>query len=137
LEDQRLDVLAKRKEVYSYVFLENMKAKDGKTKFSSYVFLNDEKNKAFASKENPETFVKYGQYEMCIRDRILIEAGYVTKATVKWWRSGYAYPYLWKENKSDAEYRESWGDPRLPKVPEEEQKVKPPVERKKSRGRKM
>ncbi len=120
-----------------HVFLENMRAKDGKTIFSSYVFLNDEKNKAFSSKENPETFVKYGQYEMRIRDKKLIEAGYMTKATVKWWGGGYAHPYLWKENKSDAEYRESWSDPRLPKAPKEEQRIKPPVVQKKNRGRKM
>jgi hypothetical protein len=114
-----------------------MKAKDGKTLFSSYVFFNDEKNKVFASKENPETFVKYGQYEMRIRDRKLIEAGFMTKATVKWWGGGYAHPYLWKENKADVEYKESWGDPRLPKAPKEEQKVKPPVVQKKNRGRRM
>lgn len=54
---------------------------------------------------------------MRIRDKILIENGYVTKAKVKWWGGGsFAYPYLWKENKSDAEYKESWNDPRLPKV---------------------
>jgi hypothetical protein len=77
-----------------YIFLENMTSRNGKTQFSSYVFLNDEKNKAFASKENPETFVKCGQYEMRIRDKKLIEAGFVTKATVKWWGGGYAHPYL-------------------------------------------
>lgn len=117
-----------------YVFLENMTSRDGKTLFSSYVFLNDEKDKAFSSKENPDTFVKYGQYEMRIRDKKLIEAGYVTKAKVKWWGGGYAYPYLWKENKADAEYKESWGDPRLAKEQKEEQKVKPPTVQKKNRG---
>ncbi|MDR2968179.1 MAG: DUF3945 domain-containing protein [Tannerellaceae bacterium] len=120
-----------------YVYLENMTSKDSKTQFSSYVFLNDEKNKAFASKENPETFVKYGQHEMRIRDKKLIEAGYMTKATVKWWGGGYAHPYLWKENKVDAEYRESWSDPRLSKAQKEEQKVKPLVAQKKNRGRRM
>jgi hypothetical protein len=120
-----------------YTYLENMTSKDGKTKFSSFVFLNDEKNWVFFSKENPDNFIKYGQYEMRIRARMLIEAGYVTKATIKWWGGGYAHPYLWKENKSDTEYRESWSDPRLPKAPKEEQKVKPPVVQKKNRGRKM
>ncbi len=103
-----------------YIYLENM---TGRTLFSSYVFLNDEKNKAFASKENPDNFVKYGKYEMHIRDKKLIEAGYTTKATVKWWGGGYAHPYLWKENKSDAEYKESWGDPRLPKEEKKEEKT--------------
>lgn len=119
-----------------YIFLENMTSKDGKTQFSSNVFLNEEKNKAFSSNKNPDDFVRYGQYEMRIRDKKLIEAGYMTKATVKWWGGGYAHPYLWKENKSDTEYKESWGDPRLPKVPKEEQKIKPPAIRKKNRGRK-
>ncbi len=120
-----------------YIFLENMTSSDGKTQFSSYVFLNDEKNKAFSSSKNPDDFVKYGQYEMRIRDKKLIEAGYLTKAIVKWWGGGYAHPYLWKNNKSDAEYNESWGDPRLPKTQKKEQKIKPPVGRKKNRVRKM
>jgi hypothetical protein len=119
-----------------YIFLENMKKKDGSGLFSSYVFLNDEKNRAFFSNKNPDDVVKYGKYEMCIRDKKLIELGYVTKAKVKWWGGGYAYPYLWKENKSDAEYKESWGDPRVPKAPKKEQEVKPPVVQKKNRGHK-
>ena len=65
-----------------------------------FVFLNDEKNKAFSSKENPDGFVQYGKYKMCIRDKIPIESGYITKAKVKW-RGGvdFVYPYLWKEKK--------------------------------------
>jgi hypothetical protein len=94
------------------VYLENMNRNDGNDTFSSYVFLNDEKAKAFFSKDNPEEFVKYGKYDMRIRDKILIENGYVTKAKVKWHGIGtYAYPYLWKENKADAGYKESWSDP--------------------------
>lgn len=100
-----------------YIYLENMTWKDGR-KFSSYVFLNDDKNKAFFSKEHPDTVVKYGKYEMRLRDKILVENGYLTKAKVKWY-GGFAYPYLWKENKSDTDYKESWGNPRLAK----EQKV--------------
>jgi thioester reductase-like protein len=51
------------------------------------------------------------------------EKGYVTKAKVKWYGIGtYAYPYLWKTNKADTDYQESWGDPRKPK--EEEEKTK-------------
>lgn len=50
-------------------------------------------------------------------DKIRIEAGFVTHAKVKWYGMGnYAHPYLWKENKSDSEYKESWGDPRISKV---------------------
>jgi hypothetical protein len=121
-----------------FVFLENISRKDGKGKFSSYVFLNDEKNKALFSNKNPDEFVKYGKYEMCIRDKILIEDDQIVKATIKWYGYGnYAYPYLWKENKADAEYKESWDDPRLPKVPKEEQKPKQPiVQQQKNRERK-
>ncbi|QIK52887.1 relaxase/mobilization nuclease domain-containing protein [Dysgonomonas sp. HDW5B] len=101
-----------------FIYLEGLKKKDDSGNFSSYVFLNDEKDKAFSSKENPNTFVKYGKYEMRIRDKMLIEAGYITKAKVKWYGGGFAYPYLWKENKGDTEYRESWSDPRISKEKE-------------------
>lgn len=99
-----------------FIYLEKINKKDGSETFSSYVFLNDEKDKAFSSKVNPDCFVKYGKYEMRIRDKILIESGYITKAKVKW--SGgidFAHPYLWKEKKGDTEYKESWGDLRMPK----------------------
>jgi len=120
-----------------YVYLENMNRSNGGGKFSSYVFLNEEKNKAFFSNNNPDEFVKYGKYEMRIRDKMLIENGYVTKAKVKWWGMGsYANPYLWKENKSNTEYKESWSDPRLPKTPKEEQKPKQPIVQQKNRGQK-
>jgi hypothetical protein len=119
-----------------YTFLENMNHPDGKRKFSAYAFLNEEKNRVFFSGKNPDEFIKYGKYEMRIRDKILIENGYVTRAKVKWWGIGsYAHPYLWKENKSDAEYKESWNDPRLPKPPKEEQKPKQPIIQQKNRGR--
>ncbi|MBF0576025.1 hypothetical protein [Dysgonomonas sp. GY617] len=82
------------------IYLEKINKKDNSGAFSSYVFLNDEKDKAFSSKENPDGFVKYGRYEMRIKDKILIESGYITKAKVKWWGGvDFAYPYLWKENK--------------------------------------
>jgi predicted transcriptional regulator len=76
---------------------------------------------------------------MRLRDKILIENGYVTKAKVKWYGGGYAYPYLWKENKSDMEYKESWSDPRLAKQEQnpEETKRKAPKVQEKKRGRKM
>lgn len=121
-----------------HIFLENMTAKDGKTQFSAYAFLNDEKKRVLFSYDNPNEFVKYGKYEMRIRDKVLIENGYVTKAKVKWYGIGsYANPYLWKDNKSDSDYQESWSDPRLPKTPKEEQKPKQPiVQQQKNRGRK-
>jgi len=124
------------------VFLENMNRTNGSGQFSAYVFLNDEKNNIFFSAKNPDEFVKYGQYEMRIRDKILIETGFMTKAKIKWWGYGnYAHPYLWKENPSDAEYKLSWGDPR--KAKEEKIGQKPEIrqnitnEVKQNRGRKM
>ena len=119
------------------VYLENMTRSDGR-KFSSYVFLDDDRRKLFFSKERPDTFVKYGKYEMRLRDKILIEAGLITKTTVKWHGYGnYANPYLWKANKSDAEYQESWSDPRLPKEEQKpkETKLKVPKVQEKKRGR--
>lgn len=99
-----------------FIYLEGIKKKDSSGKFSSYVFLNDAKDKAFSCKDNPNGFIKYGKYEMRIRDKILIENGYVTKAKVKWYGIGtFAYPYLWKENKEDTNYKESWDNPKLAK----------------------
>ena len=121
-----------------FVFLENTNKNDGDDKFSAYTFLNDEKNKAFFSKNNPDDFVKYGKYEMRIKDKILIENGYMTKAKVKWYGGGFAYPYLWKENKSDTEYKESWGDPRVKKEEKAETKKQIVIPKmKKDRSRKM
>ena len=119
-----------------FIYLENMAKKDNSRKFSAYVFLNDEKKKAFFSGQKPDEFIKYGKYEMRVRDKILVENGYITKAKVKWFGGvNFAYPYLWKEKKNDAEYKENWGDPRLPKEKKEEvrrQIVIPKV--KKNRG---
>ena len=120
-----------------HIYLENMNRQDGKGQFSSFVFLNDEGNRVFFSQEHPDAFVKYGKYEMRLRDKIQIEAGHITRAKVKYWGGGYAQPYLWKTNKSDPEYNESWDDPRLPK-PEKPEKQQPSIKQpKQSRGRGM
>lgn len=117
-----------------FIYLEKMNRNDGKGQFSSYVFLNDEKNKAFFGNENPDNFIKYGKYEMRIRDKILLEKGYMTKAKVKWFGGiDFQYPYLWKENKSDVEYRENWGDPRVKKeekIEEKKQIIIPKINKK-------
>lgn len=119
-----------------FIFLEKMNRSDGKGKFSAYVFLNDERSKAFFCNKNPDEFIKYGKYEMRIRDKILIENGYVTKAKVKWYGMGnFAYLYLWKENKAVTEYKESWDDPRLPKIQKEEVKTQKVVIPKIQKGR--
>jgi len=121
-----------------YIFLENMTSKNGTTKFSAYAFLNDEKSRVFFSDKNPDEFIKHGKYEMRIRDKILVENGHVTKAKVKWHGMGnYAYPHLWKTDKSDSEYKESWDDPRLPKSQKSEQKQIQPNIPKNNRGRKI
>lgn len=120
-----------------YIFLENMTAKDGKTQFSAYAFLNDEKKRVLFSYDNPNEFVKYGKYEMRVRDKVLIDNGYITKAKVKWFGGvNYVYPYLWKENKANTDYKESWSDPRLPQPLKAEQKPKQPTIRQKNKGRK-
>ena len=122
-----------------YIYLENLQQKDG-TKISAYLFCDDQMKQPFYTQNNPETFVKYGQYEMRLMDKIRIEAGLIIKATVKWWGGGsYAHPYLWKENKSDSEYKESWGDPRLPKVEKEKIEKQPDLSKNvtKKRDRKL
>lgn len=118
----------------NYIFLENMNKQDGSGKLSAFVFLDDEKKKVFFSNSNPDQFVKYGKYEMRLRDKILIEKGYLTKAKIKWYGIGtYAYPYLWKPDGKNIQeshsiknpetypviensvYCESFSDPRISK----------------------
>lgn len=118
----------------SYIYLENMQKKDG-TKLSAYVFFDDKMTKSFFTKQHPESFVKYGKYEMRLMDKMRIEAGCVIHAKVKWYGGSYAYPYLWKEKKADNEYKESWDDPRVPKTQKNESKFKPSTIQKKKRGR--
>lgn len=121
-----------------WIYLENMNRNNGKGKFSSFVFLNEEKNKLFFSNEHPDTFVRYGKYEMRLRDKILIENNQVVKAKVKWYGLGsYAYPYLWKANKTDSQYQESWDDPRLPKKRKSASEQKKSIVPKRNRGQKI
>jgi hypothetical protein len=105
-----------------HIYLENMEIRDGSGEFSAFVFLNDDKNRVLSCDENPDSFVKYGKYEMRLRDKMLIEKGHITRATVKWWGGGTARPYLWKENSGDAEYKESWNHPNTPKEQLEREK---------------
>lgn len=112
--------------------------KDNSGQFSAYIFLNDEKDKVFFSSKNPDEFIKYGKYEMRVSDQILVENGFIAKAKVKWCGGGFAYPFLWKVNKSDTEYKESWSDPRLPKEEKTEvrkQTVVPKVKKNRGMGR--
>ena len=99
------------------IYLEGMDRQDGKGKFSSYVFSDDAKKLIFYSNENPDNFVKYGKYEMRLRDKLQVKAGLVTRAKIKWWDIGsFAHPYLWRTEKDNpGEYQESWNDPHIPK----------------------
>jgi hypothetical protein len=104
-----------------HTFIENM-THSQVGKISSYVFLDDEKKQVFYSVNDPNQFVKYGQYEMRLRDKMQVEQGLITRSTVKWWGGGTARPYLWKENPDDADYKESWHHPNTPKEQIEKEK---------------
>lgn len=120
-----------------YIFVENMQSKSGK-KASAYMFYDEDMSKAFYTYERPDSFVRYGKYEMRLMDKKRIEAGFVTRATVKWYGYGqYAHPYLWKDNKSDAEYRESWSDPRVKKEEKIEKTEKNTESMTRKKGRRM
>lgn len=119
LTAEQMDILKEG----GYIYLENMLKKDG-TKVSGFLFFDDKMTKPFVSKENPKTVVKYDKYKMRLMDKMRIEAGFVTKAKVKWYGIGtFAYPYLRKENKSETEYKEAWSDPRVTKVEEAKKKI--------------
>ena len=136
-----------------HIYLENMTNSKGK-RFSAFVFTNENQQRVFMAKDNPDTFVKYGQYEMRIRDKQLIEAGYVVKATVKWYGGGLVYPYLWKSDtvkdekvrqladyklEENSAYCLSWGDPRIVEIKKVEVKKQITIPRpaKKKRERKV
>lgn len=136
-----------------HIYLENMTNSKGK-RFSAFVFTNENQQRVFMAKDNPDTFVKYGQYEMRIRDKQLIEAGYVVKATVKWYGGGLVYPYLWKSDTvkdekvrqladyklvENSAYCLSWGDPRIVEIKKVEVKKQITIPRpaKKKRERKV
>jgi len=110
-----------------HIYLENMDMNDGKGKFSSYVFLNDEKNLVLSCNGDPDKMVEYGGVTIRLRDKVLIENGQITKAKMKWWGGiDYQYPFVWKDEKS-GEVKHSFTDPRIPqnvrqKQRDEEQK---------------
>lgn len=91
-----------------YTFIKGMVRNAGKGQFSAYAFLNDEKNRVFFSSENLDAFVKYGKYEMRVRDKILLEKGHMVHAKIKWYGGGFAYPHLWNPNSQKIEGIECW-----------------------------
>lgn len=136
-----------------YTFIKGMVRNDEKGQFSAYAFLNGEKNRVFFSSENPDTFVRYGKYEMRVRDKILLEEGYMVHAKIKWYGGGFAYPHFWNPKSTkieglekitkhtleeNSEYCLEWGDPRIPKIKKEDIKKQIVIPKiKKDKGRKM
>lgn len=118
-----------------YVYLENMR-RDGKL-FSGYFVADDEIKSGWVYTHAPDNMVQYGHFKMREMDRDLIERGFVVRAVVEWYGGGQtARPYLWKENLSDADYKESWSDPRAPSTAKRQVKHIPsiPPRRKLKRG---
>ena len=100
------------------IYLKGMQSKD--RTFGGYLVMDDNlKYGRVFTGDDPRAWVKYGKYEMRMMDKVLIEAGFITHAVVKWWGNAgeTARPYLWKEKPTDTDYRENWGDPRKPKTP--------------------
>ncbi|MDR2935965.1 MAG: relaxase/mobilization nuclease domain-containing protein [Rikenellaceae bacterium] len=79
LSDEQWETLRSGK----HIFAVNVERTDGNGKFSTYLFLNDDKNRILSCAENPDNFVKFGKYEMRLRDKVQIEKGLITRATVK------------------------------------------------------
>lgn len=109
-----------------YIYLENMR-RDGEA-FSGYFVADDEIKSGWLYDHAPDGMVQYGRYRMREMDRDLIERGYVVRAVVEWYGGGQtARPYLWKENPSDTDYKESWSDPRIPVSEKREVKHVPSI----------
>ena len=119
------------------VYLEGMRH-EGET-VDGYLVMDDtlRYGRAYVEKD-PREWVRYGEYTMRRMDCDLIRAGFVVRALVQWWggMGETARPYLWKQSPTDAEYKESWEDPRkLRKVVERAEKQIPEPILKRSRGR--
>lgn len=121
-----------------FLYMENLKDKEGRT-VAKYVVADDQLKKYWLFDKRPDQWVKYGHYEMRLMDKLLIENGCIAHAIVKWWggMNQTARPYLWKQNPSDTEYKESWGDPRKPKQVEKPSQREDFITPKKKRGRKL
>jgi hypothetical protein len=98
-----------------HIYLENMEKKDGSGKFSSWVFTTEDMRKAFFSGENPDNMVEHNGIAVRLRDKILVERGFIVKAKMEWEGSGgYQYPFVWRDPES-GKIQQSFTDPRLPK----------------------
>ncbi len=98
-----------------YIFVENMEKRDGSGRFSEYLFMNDEKDRVLSCRKNPDEMVEYGGVTVRLRDKILVEKGYVVKAKMKWWGGiDFQHPFVWKDPECEKiEY--SFTDPRTSK----------------------
>ena len=105
-----------------HIRLENMDKKEGSGKFSSHVFLDDERRRVFYCKANPDKFVQFGAYEMRLRDQKQIERGYTTQAIIRLPGGELAGVRLSKENPTDPDYTILWDDPCLPEEVREKQR---------------
>jgi hypothetical protein len=112
-----------------HIYLENMEKKDGSGQFSAYVFTTDETKKAFFSGGNPDKMVEHGGVTIRLRDKILVERGYVVKAKMKWWGGiDYQHPFVWKDPVS-GEIKHSFADPHTPKEQIEKEKLENRIQR--------
>jgi hypothetical protein len=97
-----------------HTFIENMDHPDG-GKFSSYVFLSDDKERILYSTDDSDKSVKCGDYRMRLRDQMQVDSGLVTKAKVQWREGiGFERPFVWQDPAS-GEIKHSFTDPRLSK----------------------
>jgi hypothetical protein len=108
-----------------HIFLEGMDKKDGSGKFASHVFMDDEQKQLFFSKADPDEFVKYGGYEMRLRDKKQVEKGLTTRAIIRLAGGELAVARIWKENPNNAGYNVSWNDPHVANEQREQENQQP------------
>jgi hypothetical protein len=97
-----------------HIYLENMERRDGSGKFSAYVFMDSDTKDMFCCAGHPGKMVECGGITIRLRDKILVEEGYVTKAEMEWSPGIYQTPFVWKDPAS-GEIKHSFTDPRLSK----------------------
>lgn len=109
-----------------FLYLDNLKDDSGNC-MAKYLVANDTLKRYWLLDERPDQWVKYGQYEMRSMDKLLIEAGFIARAVVRWggeYSSQRARPYLWKSSRDSGQYQQSWTDPRLPQREQKRQQAK-------------
>ena len=102
-----------------HIYLENMERKDGNGKFSSHVFLDDERRRMFYCKTDPDQLVQFGAYEMRLRDKKQVEFGLPTRVIIRLPSGELTGARLSKENPTDTDFKVLWDDPRIAKEQQE------------------